>query len=1558
MALTWFRARPRSVVSATVFAVGAASVAALALTAETFPPPRIESHDGGVWVTNVQGGEFSRFIKSIRQQDQAGSASSTAFDVLQVGSQVVLVDNVTSAVRLIDPAVAQPGDEIPLGTTESVVTMGGPSGAAVVAVMERSSGDVWATTAAELPQFVPADAQPLYTAGPGAAIAVDQQGRVLIASRQNHRLVSWSPSQELVESDLPPGVGDQSSSGPAAPALQITAVGADAIVLDPQSRRLALPSGVVPLGSGESPQLQQPGPSDGSVLVATTAGLAAYALGDGQAVALGEPVRATAAPTAPVRVERCGYGAFVVGSGAVQIRACDGVAAVTKPLLGRDAGTAAGADEVSSLVYRVNRNIVALNDARSGAIWDASGSLERVDDWDRARLKQLPESNEVSTKEEEKPSCDDTGRANAAPVAVPDGPVGARQGQPVVIPVLANDTDRDCDVLALQGLPTVESGKGEIALVGDGRLVQYSPAAGVTGRVEIAYKLSDGVNPAVDGKASVDVAAAGAENHAPEAARKPATAVEQRKSVTYNVINDFKDKDGDPLQVVAVAVPGGEGTARFSPDGLVTYQDGGKAIGKIALNVTVSDGSKTGTGNLIIDVRAGDIAPTAREDFVQAVVGVPVDVLPLANDSDPNEDAISLASISKPTRSGQPTDGVTAVPDKTSGRVTVTASEVGTYLFSYQISAGPAGATGRMRVDVVDRGANRPPAAMVDVVSVRVGKVSVVDVLANDSDPDGDVIAALQVALPADGSVQVQVDRQRYVRVTPYAQLSGPLYLSYTLSDGRPGGVATGTIVVRPVAPGEASQAPIARSDEAKVRAGGVLSIPVLANDLSPNGDRLSLAGLVTAPTKGRAWADQATVRYAAGSQRGQDRLDYRVVDETGTAVAGQVRITITAPERNSAPVPPVVEARVLLGGKVTVDLPLAGSDPDGDLVFLDSVNSASSGNVASRVPGTNKLVFQSSGSFTGTDVVTYRACDAVAESLCSRGVLKVGVYAKPSENAPPVAATDKVLLRPGKRAAVDVIANDSDPEDDDIAFAPQPLGPEAANLKAQVDGGAVVLTAPRDPGEYKLTYRITDRRNQPVEGIVAVTVSSTAPLAAPLAVDDIVTDADRVAGAATVDVDVLANDSDPDGTPAGLTVSLGPDATGAVVQPDRTVLVTLTPQRRVLVYQVTDEDGNTGTAFIAVPASTGNIPPREKTPSPDLTVNAGEALVIPISAVAEDPDGSADDLRIASESRTTASPASAPGLVKDARTLVYQPPKDTAETVGRLAVPVTDGTAETVINVVVTIVTANRPPVFTPVPVRVEEGATEAVAVPLEPLATDPDTADAGKPIPFALEGAREQNGIKVSIDGGVLSATAPSAKAGASATFGLLVGDPAAGADQVTHGKITVSVITTTKAPPEALTDTVERIDEGKTTRVAVLSNDTTPFEGEADAGLKLLSASVMSGLIDVTPDNSDVVVTSRSGFAGPAQVRYTMADKLGRRADGIVTMVVWGLPTVPERPRRSPTRPRRAQSRCSGRRASPTRSSAIRARTWCATASTTGPAALAAARPVRTRPASSRA
>ncbi|WP_281685941.1 retention module-containing protein [Pseudomonas citronellolis] len=162
----------------------------------------------------------------------------------------------------------------------------------------------------------------------------------------------------------------------------------------------------------------------------------------------------------------------------------------------------------------------------------------------------------------------------------------------------------------------------------------------------------------------------------------------------------------------------------------------------------------------------------------------------LGNDSDIDGDSLSILSVQ---------GAVNGTVKLENGNVVFTpAKDVnGTGSFTYTVSDGHGG-TSTASVTVGINAVNDAPVAKPDSASTQEDKPVTLNVLANDSDVDGDALSVTS-ASASNGSVTINADGT--LTYTPKANFSGSDSITYTISDGH-GGTASSTVAlsVTPVA--------------------------------------------------------------------------------------------------------------------------------------------------------------------------------------------------------------------------------------------------------------------------------------------------------------------------------------------------------------------------------------------------------------------------------------------------------------------------------------------------------------------------------------------------------------------------------------------------------------------------------------------------------------------------------------------------------------------------------------------------------------------------------------
>ncbi|KRF20541.1 hypothetical protein ASG90_18315 [Nocardioides sp. Soil797] len=422
--------------------------------------------------------------------------------------------------------------------------------------------------------------------------------------------------------------------------------------------------------------------------------------------------------------------------------------------------------------------------------------------------------------------------------------------------------------------------------------------------------------------------------------------------------------------------------------------------------------------------------------------------------------------------------------------------------------AGPAGAAPD----------NLPPIANDDSFVTAENTPVNGNVVANDSDPEGDPFAAALKVAPVHGTMVLNANGT--FNYTPNPDFTGVDTFIYLLDDGtgRPYDehpTATVTITV------SASNAPPVAVDD---HVTGDEDIPmtgnVLTNESDPDGDALT-ASLVLAPVNGTIVlnADGSFTYTPNANFHGPDSVTYSITDGHGADDTAMLFLQVVPV--NDAPVAVEDTATTPSGNSVDGNVLTNDSDPDGDALTASLV----------LVPVNGTVVLNADGSFTyapndgyaGSDALEYQVCDNGTPSLCDTATLRIEIVAG---NRAPAAVDDTFTVDEDDVLQDDVSTNDSDPDGDDLAYTIDGDATEGS-LVLDADGSFSYAPALDFHGDDSFTYTVTDPDGLTAVGTVSITVASRpdVPVTRGDAYDATADEALRV----TASDGVLANDTDPD---------------------------------------------------------------------------------------------------------------------------------------------------------------------------------------------------------------------------------------------------------------------------------------------------------------------------------------------------------------------------------------------------------------------------------------------
>ncbi|MGN6327267.1 Ig-like domain-containing protein [Pseudolysinimonas sp.] len=1452
----WSRGR-KTVASGTVIAVAAGVPLTVAALYHGFPVTDVDLTQRDVWVTNSHLELGGRLNRQIDELDASVQATTASMDVVQQGKDVFLINRTANTIERIDPAFTtlEQRADLPKGAE---VTLGGST----LAIVDPANGRLWSVDVTNQLSFDPHTRHPDITLGAGAHATVTPDGVVIATAPKTGRIVQIDR----------PGSRPTSTGADIPRDNEITSVGDTAVVLEPGSKKLTVVGGPTVNLPAPGLKLQQAGARNGYVVVAGRAELMEVPLGGGSVTRIAADIPDSASGNgaiAPVWVDGCAHGAW--GSSQRYVLACDGKKPIRETIEQNTSG-----DE---LAFRVNGHVVALNNLDTGNVWVMADSLHLVDNWSEVTPPKEQQNDQVDKTKSSVESFEDTlakrTAVNHPPTANPDT-FGVRAGRTTILPVLDNDTDPDGDVLVITDFTAIPESLGHLDPIDGGRALQFTPAADAAGSASFRYTISDG-RPNGTAETTVDVHVVPPDqNSAPVSHRKAAVSVEDGQTITYNVLRDFQDPDGDDILLQNATAASGD-QVRYTPDGTVTFQATSGQVGVKTVNFIVSDGRAQAPGELTVDVKpAGSLDPVGTPDFGQGFVGDTVTISPLQNDTSPNGQALQLLGVKDVP------GGATVTPNLDAGTIDVTSSSAGAVYFQYALGAGPSTSTGLVRVDFDPRPEKAiPPVAVTDTAYLRQGQSTEVHVLDNDVSPSGAVLAIQSVDTSAlDPGVKVETLGNTVIRISDSAALNRQTQFTYTVSDGIATAVAGVTIV--PVPPVVDRQPPIAVDDHVTVRAGDIATVNVLANDTSPDQAQLSVAPQLV-DTRGAGdgvvFVSGDTVRYQAPKKAGVYSAVYRTVDQYGEAADATVTFTVTAmdPKTDRPPEPSPQTARTFSGSKVSIDVPLNGIDPDGDSVTLVGVTTP---------PQLGRIVATASDHFTyeayvkssGTDTFRYAVEDTLGKTVI--GEVRIGVIPRAAESQPPNAVDDTVSVRPGKTIAVQPLLNDSDPNGYAITLDKK-LTLVDKRLTAKVEGSRVIIGAPKTEGSYNVGYRISNGQGGQDDAFIIVRVDKNARIMPPTAEDEYISPDDLV-NRSSYTVDVAKLIQNPNGENSALKIATsGPNGDLGDVSGQK-ITVHAQDQRVAIAYKVTDptDPSLSAQAFIIVPPRAGSeySPPPYLKPGthPVIPQNGEEQwklkdiLVVPSGrpAIISDPQlvnaPGSDGTSLVVDKNTIRFAAQKGFRGETAITFQVTDGDSAADPTGRKALitmPLTVGNPDQ----------SDVAPSFTTMTVQIEAGEP-AKQVDLRAATAHPNRNVISQFQYGDLTGTTDF--VSGSLNGGTLSVSSPQGtRVGTTADLKFQIRYR----DYTVPGTVHVVTVPSTRPRAQAIEDDV-KAQRAKPVTVNVLQNDYNPFSDQGKP-LQLTAAKVdnsaqTSASVSFT-SSGDVTVRPDASFIGVVSITYTVRD-----------------------------------------------------------------------------------
>ena len=585
-------------------------------------------------------------------------------------------------------------------------------------------------------------------------------------------------------------------------------------------------------------------------------------------------------------------------------------------------------------------------------------------------------------------------------------------------------------------------------------------------------------------------------------------------------------------------------------------------------------GSRPASVSIIITGATHNQAPVVTDESLSTSENGSVVGNLLANDLDPDGDSLVVLEVN-----GQSIHVGTPIDLPSGARLTVNSDGSYEYVtngafeglntgdvagdsFSYTVSDGNGGNTpGSVAITVTGSTDNQAPTVTNETLNTSEDGSVVGNLLANDSDPDGDPLTVLEIngqsihigtpiALPSGAGLRVNSDGSyEYMTNGAFESLDdgetvGDSF-SYTVGDGN-GGNSPGVVSIT-ITGVTNNQSPVVTDESLSASEDGSVVGNLLANDLDPDGDPLmvlevngqsiNVGTLIDLPSGAQLMVNSdGSYEYLtngvfeglnAGDVAG-DAFSYIVSDGKGGNTPGSASITITGVTDNQAPVVTDESISTNEDSSLIGNLLMNASDPDGDSLTVMEVNGQSI-NVGTLVelPSGTRLTVNSDGSYeymtngvfeslsdgeTADDSFSYTVSDGKGGNTTGSVTITINGI---TDNQAPIVTNEALNTSEDGSLVGNLLANDSDPNGDTLSVLE--VNGQAVNMEIPIDLPSGARLTVNSDGSYEymtngafeslndgetasdsFSYTVSDGNGGNASGVAAITINGISSITQP----------------------------------------------------------------------------------------------------------------------------------------------------------------------------------------------------------------------------------------------------------------------------------------------------------------------------------------------------------------------------------------------------------------------------------------------------------------------------
>lgn len=525
------------------------------------------------------------------------------------------------------------------------------------------------------------------------------------------------------------------------------------------------------------------------------------------------------------------------------------------------------------------------------------------------------------------------------------------EGESGEIDLLSGADDPDGDTLKVIGVDKLSKLGIPLGISDEGKVI-YQPGAYIKDEnlkhndvIEDSFKytISDGNGGVVEGEVRFFLSGPNSQ----PVAENDIAETDEDSPLDIAVLGNDSDPDGDPVHVISATAAIGyasinpDGSVAFDPRGFFDWLNPGESS-DVTINYQISDGyGGYSDAQITVTVNGvNDLVQAVDDDGeVQDAGTVKIDVL--ANDTDPDiGDFKSMRVVSVSAGDVLTING---------GEITfspgidfdyLAPGEVGEAVIEYMvIDQSLSGTTGTLRIQIM--GSNNGPVAVADDAVTNYDRPVDIDVLSNDSDPEGDpcIISAFDPASKHGAAISINTDGSLNYDSTGVEEFQSLAHgdeitdiFRYTITDPA-GETSTATVSVKVMG---SNTLPVALEDLTKTGQDSSVEVDVSLNDFDADGDPLSVISVSVPEGKGTVSVTSlGLVRFETGNdfdylgehETEDVEVTYTITDNFGGFATSTLTISIMG--TNDTPVAIADEAAAGENLSILLDVLKNDSDPD-----------------------------------------------------------------------------------------------------------------------------------------------------------------------------------------------------------------------------------------------------------------------------------------------------------------------------------------------------------------------------------------------------------------------------------------------------------------------------------------------------------------------------------------------------------------------------------------------------------------------------------------------------